>query len=141
MHVKPSWHCILIVSKRNTRTKQDICSKLIIVIPERCHWRRSGNFIVNFDQISHCFGVFTVDFGLVNVSIKGFCKKTGWNSFQQFDWLFSYKKQILLEETTNRVLQKVKLQKRYFPKKNQGLLPLWCNWVQVKLPYKLPIPM
>ena len=30
----------------------EICSKLITKIPERRHWRRSGVFIVNFEQIS-----------------------------------------------------------------------------------------
>ena len=30
-----------------------MCSKLLIKTPERLHWRRSGVFIVNFEQISH----------------------------------------------------------------------------------------
>ena len=41
------------VNKRNTRIRCEICSKLTIKIPERCHWRRSGIFIVNFKHISH----------------------------------------------------------------------------------------
>ena len=28
-----------------------ICSKLTIKTPERCHWPRSGVFIVNFEKI------------------------------------------------------------------------------------------
>ena len=45
-----------------------MCSKLIIKTPERCHWRRSGVFIVNFEHISHLFpSVFVVDFEQVNV--------------------------------------------------------------------------
>ena len=36
----------------------EICSKLTIKTPERCHWRRSGVFIVNFEHISHLFLVF-----------------------------------------------------------------------------------
>ena len=41
------------VNNRNTRTRCEICSKLIIKTPERCHWRHSGLFIVNFEHISH----------------------------------------------------------------------------------------
>ena len=43
----------------------EICSSLTIKIPERHHWRHSGVFIVNFEQISH--NVSIVDFELVNV--------------------------------------------------------------------------
>ena len=42
----------------NTRTRCEICSKLTIKIPERHQWRRSGNFIVNFEHILHLFLVF-----------------------------------------------------------------------------------
>ena len=35
-----------------TRTKCEICLKLTIKTPERCHWRRSGVFNVNFEHIS-----------------------------------------------------------------------------------------
>ena len=34
------------------------CSKLTIKTPERCHWRCSGVFIVNFEHISHLVLVF-----------------------------------------------------------------------------------
>ena len=44
------------VNNRNTRTSCEICSKLTIVIPERR--RRSGNFIVNIEHISHLVLVF-----------------------------------------------------------------------------------
>ena len=37
------------VNNRNTGTRCEICSKLIIKIPER----RSGIFIVHFEHISH----------------------------------------------------------------------------------------
>ena len=46
------------VNNRNTRTRCKICSKLTIKIPERCHWRRFGIFIVNFERISHLVLVF-----------------------------------------------------------------------------------
>ena len=49
---------LLKVNIRNTRTQCEICSKLEIKTPERCHWRRSGVFIVNFDHMSHLFLVF-----------------------------------------------------------------------------------
>ena len=42
---------LLKVNNRNTRTRCEICSKLTIKAPERCHWRRSGVFIVNFEHI------------------------------------------------------------------------------------------
>ena len=40
-----------------------ICSKLTTKSTERRHWRCSGNFIVNFEQISHIGFVFPL-FGL-----------------------------------------------------------------------------
>ena len=46
------------VNNRNTRTMREICSKLTIKIPERCQWRRSGIFIVNFEHISRLVLVF-----------------------------------------------------------------------------------
>ena len=46
------------VNNRNTKTMCKICSKLTIKTPERCQWRRSGLFIVNFEQISHLFLLF-----------------------------------------------------------------------------------
>ena len=49
---------LLKVSNRNTRTKCEICSKLIIKTPERRHWGRSGVFIVNFEHTSHLALVF-----------------------------------------------------------------------------------
>ena len=39
----------------NTRTRYEICSKLAIKIQERRQWRRSGVFIVNFEDISDLF--------------------------------------------------------------------------------------
>ena len=46
------------VSNRNTRKKREICSKLTLKTPERCHSRYSGIFIVTFEHISHFFLVF-----------------------------------------------------------------------------------
>ena len=42
---------LLKVNNRNTKTRCEICSKLIRKTPERCQWRRSGVFIVNFEHI------------------------------------------------------------------------------------------
>ena len=40
-----------------------ICSKLTIKPPKRRQWRRFGDFIVNFEHISHlCSGVSIVNF-------------------------------------------------------------------------------
>ena len=36
----------------------EICLKLAIKTPKRRHWRRSGVFSVNFEQISNIFPVF-----------------------------------------------------------------------------------
>ena len=33
----------------------EICSELTIKTPKKCHWLRSGNFIVNFEHVSHLF--------------------------------------------------------------------------------------
>ena len=44
---------LLKVNNKNTKTRCEICSKLTVNTPERCHWRRSGVFIVNFEHISH----------------------------------------------------------------------------------------
>ena len=49
---------LLQVNNRNTRTRCEICSKLTIKTPKRCHWRHSGVFIVNFEHISHLALVF-----------------------------------------------------------------------------------
>ena len=46
------------VNNRNTRKWYEICSKLTIKTPERCHWRRSGVFIINFEHILHVLLVF-----------------------------------------------------------------------------------
>ena len=46
------------VNNRNTSTRCETFSKLIIKTPERRHWRRSGVFIVNLEYISHLVLVF-----------------------------------------------------------------------------------
>ena len=45
----------------------EICSKLTIKTPERCHWRRSGVFIVICEHILHlpCSSVSIVNFEYV----------------------------------------------------------------------------
>ena len=48
------------VKNRNTEAMCEICPKLTIKTPERCHWRRSGVFIVNFKQILHLVLVFSL---------------------------------------------------------------------------------
>ena len=45
-------------NNRNTRTRGEICSNLIMKIPERRQWHHSGIFIVNFEHISHLVLVF-----------------------------------------------------------------------------------
>ena len=63
---KPAGIYLFKVNNRDTLIMCKICSKLIIKTPERCHWRRSGVFIVNFEEISHCSGVSVVDFEQLN---------------------------------------------------------------------------
>ena len=46
------------INYRNTRKRCKICSKLTIKTLERCHWRRFGSFIVNFEHILHLLLVF-----------------------------------------------------------------------------------
>ena len=54
----PAGIYLLKFKNRNTRTRCKICPKLTIKIAERCHCRRSGIFIVNFEHISHLVLVF-----------------------------------------------------------------------------------
>ena len=54
----PAYIYLLKFNNRNTRETCEICSKLTIKSPERCHWRRFGVFIVNFENISHLFLMF-----------------------------------------------------------------------------------
>ena len=54
----PTSNYMFKVKNRNTRTRSEICSKLIIKTPERCHWHCSGVIIVNFEHISHLVLVF-----------------------------------------------------------------------------------
>ena len=54
----PAGNYMFKVNNRNTRTRCEICSKLTIKIPERCHWRRSGILIANFGHILHLVLVF-----------------------------------------------------------------------------------
>ena len=46
------------VNNRNTRKRCGICSELTIKTRERCHGRRSGAFIGNFEHIPNLFLVF-----------------------------------------------------------------------------------
>ena len=57
---------MLKVNNKNTRRRCEICSKLTIKIPGRRHWRRSGNFIVNCEHISH----LVIEFSLKNLVLK-----------------------------------------------------------------------
>ena len=61
------------INKGKIRTIWEICPKFTMKTPEWRHWRRSGVFIVNFEQISQCFGVPVVDFDQVNIGWLAFC--------------------------------------------------------------------
>ena len=49
----PTGIYVLKASNSNTRTRNEICSKLTIITSEQILWRRSGVIIVNFEHISH----------------------------------------------------------------------------------------
>ena len=59
---------LLKVNNRNTRTSCEICSELTIKTLERCQWRRSGVFIVNFEHFHTCSVVSIVNFEHINVA-------------------------------------------------------------------------
>ena len=50
LEIIPAGNYMFKVNNRNTRARCEVCSKLIIKIPGRRHWRRSGVFIVNLEQ-------------------------------------------------------------------------------------------
>ena len=54
----PDCNYIFKINNRSTRTRCETCSKLTVKTPERRQWRRSGFFIVNFEQNSHIVLVF-----------------------------------------------------------------------------------
>ena len=61
----PAGNHLFKVNNENTRTQEH--SKLKIKTPGQHQWRRSGVFIVNFEQIfAHYSGVFTAAFEQVN---------------------------------------------------------------------------
>ena len=59
---KPCWNSVgtylFKVNNGNTRAMFEVCSKFKSKTPKWHHWRRSGAFIVNFEQISHIILVF-----------------------------------------------------------------------------------
>ena len=66
---------LFIDNYRNSRQRCEICSKLTIKTPERCHWRRSCVFIVNFEQVNvSCVYVWKWVLPLVQAATFGlFC--------------------------------------------------------------------
>ena len=60
---------LLKVNNKNIRKRWEICSKLTIRTPERCHWHCSGGFIINSEYISHLCLVFIVNFEQVSFKI------------------------------------------------------------------------
>ena len=59
-----------------TRERREICSKLTIKTLEWRHWRRSGVFIVNFENILHPLSSVSIfGFEQVNVSWRVPCLK------------------------------------------------------------------
>ena len=48
------------VNNISTRKRCEICSKLTLKIPQRCHWRCSSVFYVNFENIPYLFILFSI---------------------------------------------------------------------------------
>ena len=56
--INPVGNYLFKVNNRKTRTRCEICLKLTIKTPKRCHWCQSGVFFVNFEHILHLILVF-----------------------------------------------------------------------------------
>ena len=63
---KLNYSCIMLVWRFCSKSTMEIpeqfefCSKLTIRKPKLRHWRRSGVFIANFEQISHIVQIFLI---------------------------------------------------------------------------------
>ena len=82
-------------NRKNTR-KCKICSKLTIKTSERCYWRCSGVFIVNFEHILDLILVFIILLTLKKQMLAGKgglkgLKSLQQNSIDQFFWAKSLK--------------------------------------------------
>ena len=65
--IHPAGTYLVKVNNRNTRSRQETCSKLTTKTPERYQSRRSGVFIINFGHISHLCSCVSI----VNLVIPG----------------------------------------------------------------------
>ena len=63
----PAGNYMFKVNNRNTRTRFEICLKLTRKTLERRYWRRSGDFIIYFEHVSHL-----ANFKQVNAGWKSF---------------------------------------------------------------------
>ena len=54
------------VRKKSTKFTQQAftCSKVTLKTPEQCPWRRSGDFIVNFEHISHVVSIGNFEYAI-----------------------------------------------------------------------------
>ena len=83
------------IYSRNTRTRWEICSKLTIKTPGRCHWCCSGVFIVNFEHFTPCSSVSIVNFEKVNADwgrTKDLNKDQTKSNISPTNWFFMYRK-------------------------------------------------
>ena len=62
----PAGICLFKITRGNTRTMCEFCSKLTKYTPEWHDWLCSGILFVNFEQISHISAVSNVDFEKIN---------------------------------------------------------------------------
>ena len=86
----PTSTCSLKVNNGKIRTMSYICTKLLRKTPEWCHWRRSGIFIVNFEQILHIFWCFHILLWTREYQLSGFLVKH-WKLFYLLQHISSRK--------------------------------------------------
>ena len=70
------------VSSGNTRIMCKICSKLTIKTPQRHHWHHPSVYVVNFEQVLHTAGFFT----LLILS----CWLCFWLRFSDWNWVLHW---------------------------------------------------
>ena len=71
------------VNNRNTRKRPDICSKLTVKLPERCHWGRSCVSLLTLNYFTPFASFLIVEFIQVNVCWENYLR------FYSFDIYFN----------------------------------------------------
>ena len=64
----PAGNCMFKVHNKNSRTRGEICSKLTIKTPERCHQRHFGVLLLTFNIFHTLFYCFFINFEQANAA-------------------------------------------------------------------------